>query len=397
MRFIHTADWQIGKPYGSIADADRRAAARRARIDAIGRIAEHVRHSQAAFVLVAGDLFDSIHPDRSTVRAACAALGRIPCPVVVIPGNHGHGGPGSFWHQPYFRDALQEYAGNVIVALDGSPISLSGAVVFPCPLLRQRDNADVFSALRDVDAFSAVPADAARIVLAHGSVQAFGSAADAVADFDGAAAAVGNLLDLDALPAADLDYIALGDWHGMRQVHAKAWYSGTHEPDRFPKNDDYVSGRVLLVAAERGAAPVVQPLETGLLRWHSLELTLVGDDAVDRITADLQKLLGGRVLQDMLALRVTGALSFAQRAALDALLERLRETVLRLDLDDAVVVEPTSQDLALLTARRSDPMTARVAARLIDELHAGGDAAETARFALRELHLAVTQASEESA
>ena len=57
--FIHTADWQIGKPFGTIPDSDKRAQVRNERIAVIGRIAEAVKTHNAEFVLVAGDLFDS--------------------------------------------------------------------------------------------------------------------------------------------------------------------------------------------------------------------------------------------------------------------------------------------------------------------------------------------------
>ena len=55
-RFIHTADWQIGKPYRQIADEQKRFKLQQERLNAIGRIRDASRIQDAAFVVVAGDL-----------------------------------------------------------------------------------------------------------------------------------------------------------------------------------------------------------------------------------------------------------------------------------------------------------------------------------------------------
>ena len=62
--FIHTADWQIGKPYRQIADEQKRFKLQQERLTAIGRIRDAARMQGAAFVVVAGDLFDSPTPRR---------------------------------------------------------------------------------------------------------------------------------------------------------------------------------------------------------------------------------------------------------------------------------------------------------------------------------------------
>ena len=53
-RFIHTADWQIGKPYRQIADVEKRFKLQQERLNAIGRIRDAARMQAAAFVVVAG-------------------------------------------------------------------------------------------------------------------------------------------------------------------------------------------------------------------------------------------------------------------------------------------------------------------------------------------------------
>ena len=124
VRFLHTADWQIGKPYARVCDPDHRARLKQVRLAVIQRIASLVKHKQLDFVLVAGDLFDSPTPSRSDVAQACSAIGQIPSPVLVIPGNHDHGGPGSLWHQGWFRELAAEVAPNLQVLLELSLIHI---------------------------------------------------------------------------------------------------------------------------------------------------------------------------------------------------------------------------------------------------------------------------------
>ena len=72
--FLHTADWQIGKPFASIADPAKRARVQQERIECIRRIGQVVRELRAAFVIVAGDLFDSPTPSNATVATALGAI-----------------------------------------------------------------------------------------------------------------------------------------------------------------------------------------------------------------------------------------------------------------------------------------------------------------------------------
>jgi len=58
IRFLHTADWQIGKPFGGYSD-DKRGELRAERFRAVERLAALANGREAAFVLVAGDAFDA--------------------------------------------------------------------------------------------------------------------------------------------------------------------------------------------------------------------------------------------------------------------------------------------------------------------------------------------------
>jgi len=405
--FLHSADWQIGKPYARVTDPDKRARLRRARIEAIARIGDHLKPGDgsppAAFLVVAGDLFDSPTPADSDVSAVCAAIGQLELPVLVIPGNHDHGAPGGVWHSNFLRSERQRRAPNLQVLLETCPVELETALILPCPLLRRTDSRDPCGWLRQLD-WAGLPADKPRLVLAHGAVRSFGAkdldplgpGAAVDADEENPAAA-GNRLNLEADWIEQVDYVALGDWHGLKQVAARAWYAGTPEPDRFPRSDDYRAGRVLRVTAQRGELPQVSPLLTGALGWHPLRFHCGEDGDLDRLERRIDELLAGRVGSDLLLLEIGGSLSLAGQRRYEALLGRFQAQVLRLKIRGGCRVAPSAEELAALTGRPGDPLVARVALTLqqrLEEEGQGGDGeteVELVRLALSELHRLVLQ------
>lgn len=59
MRFIHTSDGQLGKPFGRATD-DARAALSEARLDAIDTLAAAARKEGATTILVAGAMYSTL-------------------------------------------------------------------------------------------------------------------------------------------------------------------------------------------------------------------------------------------------------------------------------------------------------------------------------------------------
>lgn len=388
MKFIHTADWQIGKPFAGIGDAHKRSLVQQERVEAIKRIGRVAQEHGATFVLITGDLFDSTSADKATVSAACSAIGQIGVPVLAIPGNHDHAGPGSVWEQAFFQRERDALAPNLRVLLEPVPVELDAAVILPCPLLRRAVMADPTDWLRTPDVFAGLSSDKPRIVLAHGSTQTFsGQWAD---DEEGGGAAA-NLLDLARLPVAEIDYVALGDWHGTKQVDAKAWYAGTPELDRFPKGGEHDPGNVLVVEVRRGAAPQVTRVSTYRLKWSELAFDLAGDASLNTLQERLAALLGARANEDLLRLSLTGSVGIEAANRLEELLESLSARLLRMKLANGTLIAPTDSELQALTARSADPLISSVARKLVEQAVGDSEDAQVARIALRELHAACTQ------
>lgn len=381
-RFLHTADWQSGKAFAGVQDREKRATLQRERIACLARIADAARAHEAEFILVSGDLFDSPRPTDSVVSALCSAVGRMRLPVYAVPGNHDHGGPGSVWDQPFFRSEAASLAPNLHLLLRAEPVELPNAVLFPCPLLRRHEPEDVTAWLRSLGELGERFGDKPRIVLAHGSTQGFGSATD-----DDEGVSVGdNQINLGRLPPDAFDYIALGDWHGTKQVGAHAWYSGTPELDRFPKGHDHDPGNVLLVTSRRASLPEVRLHRTARIGWFVQPFTFADDAGVEQLQLQLEQSLGQRTSEDLLQLELTGNLGLEATTRLERLLTTFEARLLRLKLDNRSVVVPSDDELNALTQRAADPLISRVATKLAALATADTEAAAIARVALRELH-----------
>lgn len=387
MKFIHTADWQIGKPFAGISDAHKRSLVQQARFDVIKQIGRVAQENGAAFVLVAGDLFDSPSADKGTVAAACSAIGQIGAPVIAIPGNHDHGGPGSIWEQAFFQREREALAPNLHVLLEVAPLELDAAVILPCPLMRRSVTTDPTAWLRGAEVYAGLSPDKPRIVLAHGSTQSFsGQWVD-----DEESGSASNLLNLERLPIAEIDYIALGDWHGTKEVGAKAWYAGTPELDRFPKGGEHDPGNILMVEARRSAVPQVTRVVTAHLKWKDMVFDFADDAALDTLEARLNTLVGSRANEDLLCLTLTGSVGIEAANRLEQLLESLAARLLRLKLANRTLIAPTADEIEALTQQGRDPLIARVAGKLIEQAVGDSEDAQVARIALRELHAVCTQ------
>jgi DNA repair exonuclease SbcCD nuclease subunit len=380
-RFLHTADWQLGKPYGTMEDAEKREPAKLARLDVLDRIGELVKSEGARFVIVAGDLFDSLHPSKTTVSAAFNKIGKWKVPVYAIPGNHDFGGQGGAWDQPYLQKEMREQAPNFQIILKREPLVLGDIVLLPCPLLSRMDHADPSLWIQQIDFSRPEFQGKPRVVLAHGTTQNFSSANDE----DGGVGATSNHIRHESLPMAEIDYVALGDWHGMRECAAKVWYCGTPEIDRFPKGQDNKPGYTLSVEIGRGQTPSVKQIATTLLRWHVRDFSVNSDQDVDMVEAQLGALLEKRVNEDLLQLTLNGKLGIEASQRLEELIETIRGRIIRVKRYGEVQNIPSEAEIQKLTQSAENPLTANVAKLLIAQATIPGDEGRIAQLALREL------------
>ena len=382
VKFIHTADLQLAKPYGSIQDENKRVKLKDVRFDVFTTIKKMVEEEDAKFVVIAGDMFDSTTPTNYDVSQACSLIGAINVPVYVIPGNHDHGGKGSVWYQDFFIKEQPRLAPNLIILLEPKAIEIEHAILFPCPLLRRHEYDDLTAWLRTFDT-SVFPASKPKIILAHGTTQDFSSVSTLDDEYD-----VPNFIDLARLPENEFDYIALGDWHGTKKVGNKAWYAGTPEIDRFIKGAENKPGHVLLVEADCKKAPVVTEIRTTKVEWYEKEFEFIDENSLDIFNAEIKALFGTRVAEDLLKLTLTGHLGLADFTKLEEQITTLESRMINLKLDNRVSITPTNDEIESLKNRLSDPLISSVADKLIQASMLGNEDAEIATVALRELYAA---------
>lgn len=341
-RFIHTADWQLGKPFARI-EGDIGALLRQERFECVARIASLAVKHEAGAVLVAGDVFDTPFPDQKTLHSAIRAMRGFTGPWVLLPGNHDPVQASDLWER------LAGIGGGLDLKIAGKaePIELNdGAVcVLPAPLLQRHGFEDASAWMDKAETTSS----AIRIGLAHGSVREFGESE-----------ASPNLIAADRARRAGLDYLALGDWHGLTRIDARTWYSGTPEPDGFPANQP---GHALLVEIEgSGREPVIETLDTAGFRWS--RLVTGGESGHAGIVARIERLISEQARPDRLVLSVVleGSIDLAGRASLFERIKDWKARLAYLRIDDRLRDQPSDEDLKALT--RGGGVVGAVARRL---------------------------------
>ena len=356
--FLHTADWQIGRQYGQFDDEDAVLLAK-ARVDAVSAIARLAAERQVDAVLVAGDVFDTQGVSDRSVRRLFAALAPYAGPWIMIAGNHDAALADSVWTRARalgcVPDNVHVPESTCVVALDASRIAVLAA-----PLTQRQTHDDVTLAFDSMQS----PEGWLRVGLAHGSIE--GHLPDSVD--------ATNPIAADRVKRAALDYLALGDWHGMLSIEPRLWYSGTPEPDRFRSA---TAGHVLHVCIDAaGGLPEVTPIKLGRYVWQQRNAVLALDSDADMLAAELDAL--GQ--HDVLRLVLTGEISVTGWAALEATIDRCAARIHALRLDTAgLAVVPDDDDLAALAA---DGYVGQVAAEL-NALRDDATLGTTARAALR--------------
>ncbi len=356
LKILHTADWQIGKLYGQF-EPDDAALLADARFAAVERLAQLASVQGVHAVLVAGDVFDAQGVADRTIHRLFHCMRGYAGPWILIPGNHDAALTESVWTRATRLGAIPA---NVHVCVKPEPLLIAerNIALLPAPLTQRMTHTDLTAWF----AHTPTPAGMFRIGLAHGSVQ--GLLAEGIDS--------SNPIAAGRAAEARLDYLALGDWHGCRQVDARTWYSGTPETDRFRAND---SGRALIVELSApGTEPSVTTIVTGQYRWLTENATLQVASDIDALRARLAAIGPGDVVQ----LTVDGETDLAGLSRVcDAILQAQgRARSLEADLT-ALRIEPTADDIDALSA---DGYLGEV----IDELRAGqgGADADIARDAL---------------
>lgn len=346
MRFIHTADWQLGLKLRYL-NPERAAQLRLLRFQTVRAIGRLAQERQVDAVLVAGDVLDDNALGRDSLQQASDALqafGKIP--VGLLPGNHDAASADS----ALARLDLPE---NVRLLFDRTALAFGESLVYPCPLARRHEMDDPTEWLPERETGEPI-----RIAVAHGGVIDFSNSADSETP---------NLINAKRVIEKGFDYLALGDWHSTFQFGPRVWYPGAHEATRFKEVDP---GAVLIVEIdEPGALPRVERVSVAQTHWLTLTLELSDDTQIDELRTRLEGL--NERSQTLVKLVVSGNLSLGASDVLEHLITEYSERLayLRCDLS-GLKVEPDESDLASLRAEG-------FMAQALEALRSGDDPADT--------------------
>jgi len=310
MRFLHTADWQLGMTRHFLAgDAQPQySAARREAVAGLGQLAVE---TGAEFVVVAGDVFDSNQLAPEVVGKSLQAMRAIGIPVYLLPGNHDPLDAGSVYTSPFFK---AECPDNVIVLDREGPWDLRpGVQLVAAPWRSKRPTTDLVAA-----ALEDLPTDGTiRILVAHGGVDSLDPNAEsqAIIRLSGVT---------QAIDGGAVHYVALGDKHSRTRVDdaGRVWYSGSPEVTNYDDREPD-PGHVLVVdiAEDHPAHPVtVEARHVG--RWRFTTVRRQLDNRLDIDEFDRELDLMPDKERTVVRHGLSGTLTVTDRAALDDCLER---------------------------------------------------------------------------
>ncbi|MFT4699874.1 MAG: DNA repair exonuclease SbcCD nuclease subunit [Yoonia sp.] len=325
MRFFHTADLHLAKPFGRF-DEDTRAALRAARLDAVRKIGVAARVHNAEFVLIAGDTFDAEAPPAKVVRRALDVMGEFADLLwVLLPGNHDSLAAVDLWER-----IARDKPDNVILAVTPEIIEIGDQVaILPAPPTVRNPGVDLTDWMTDAQTGSRF-----RIGLAHGGILDFGSEEGTVA-----------VIQPDRAERSNLDYLALGDWHGQKSITSRTWYSGSPETDSFKGHSQ--AGTLLVEITAPGETPQVTSVSIGQFDWQPLALDVFsGTDPVQQLIGALPDLDRDKTL---VRVEVSGRLGLLEQS-------QLRETCQQIADDfhffevilDRLGIEQAVDDLDLI-------------------------------------------------
>ena len=331
VRFVHSADWQLGKAPHYLSD-EARTRFSAARIDVIGTIGNLAVQEHCDFVVVCGDVFESNHIDRQVlVRTLDKMRAAAKVAFYLLPGNHDPLDASSIFRSPTF----EEHRPSNVIVLDGTgPVQAGpGVELIAAPWSNKRPLTDLVG-----DACEGLePTDALRVVCGHGAVDAMWPQTN-----DPAHISLERLEE--RIESGVIHYVALGDRHSTTDMGStgRVWYSGAPEPTNF---DETEPGNVLVVDLD-GDGVHVDRRRVGTWRFERRDWELGTNFDIDALRDWLES--AGDKDRFIIRSSLQGQVSVAQKARLDEMLDHYRDLLGGLEVRDGespLAVMPDDADL----------------------------------------------------
>ena len=371
IRFLHTADWQIGM---RAAQAGEKAQiVREERLETAARVVDLANERGVDFILLAGDTFEDNAIDRTLIQRVADILGKSRSPVFVLPGNHDPLGPASVYEHPCWKGIEPK----VRVVRSAAPIALDGVTLLPSPCFAKYSTSDPTERIPPRNGTKGI-----RIGIAHGSLLDRGQEIKRD-DFP---------ISPQRAEALGLNYLALGHWHSTwiepSEKEARIAYPGTPEPTAFGETD---SGNVLLVTIEEEKKLAsLERIPVGGLRWVAEDATLSTEEEAKALFDKMESLAPAEKI--LLRIRLKGALP---RSAFEIVrrIEEIAQSRFLLARIEREGVLPLPEDAVAWSAVLPDGVPRTVAERLIAAAR-GGDSEASPETASRALEILLSLSAE---
>jgi exonuclease SbcD len=253
VKFLHTADLHLSKPFGFLPPAQAKERRRDQRAT-FGHIVDLAIERKVDIILFSGDVFDNPDPDPTDLEAVIQGFMRLSQNNIinfVIPGNHDYVHPNSFWHKMNI-DGL-----HIFTDINWSSVDLPelGLTIYGSAYDVGKPNRRAFEGLNIDTGFKT-------IVMAHASYESFGTVMSSYHPFSAA-----ELAELNA------SYTALGHYHKFNPLmnRLSASYPGTPEGISF---DTAESGSRYVIFGEIGneIGTSIEPIQVNRKVMKSDEL-----------------------------------------------------------------------------------------------------------------------------
>lgn len=283
MKILHAADFHLDAPFSALSP-EKGAIRREEGRKLLDRMAALAREEQVDLVLLAGDLFDGQTVYRETLTALTQALGSIPAPVFIAPGNHDPYSLTSPYETLVWPDNVTIFTGEAMAA---HPLPHLNCTVYGAAFCHAQVTTDPLAG------FSAPHDDLLHIGVIHGDMGQGNSLYRPVAE--------------GGVAASRLDYLALGHIHapsGLQKIGQTHWaYPGCPEGRGF---DELGERGCLLVSVEKaGVSAQFCPLSAR----KYLELAVDITDQPDPL-ATVEAVLVAQDPKDCLKVLLTGQTNF---------------------------------------------------------------------------------------
>ena len=297
MKFLHTADLQIGARFSQFGE--QAEFLRNIRLATLGRILNIAHDRNLDVVLIAGDTFESNQVADSLVREVFEILEAHPdVPIVILPGNHDpFDGPGCIWSRRPFNQPPD----HVTVCSSRDALDVGEAVILPIPITQKISTQDPSYPL--IELATGISTDRIKVGMTHGSLA-----------IEGKHQPHDHPIALDAATRARLDYLAVGHWH-KPQVYddGRLVMPGTPEPDQFGQG----AGVVLIVdLAEPGAKPIIEQVETCMMSWQEVGIEVSGSTEPSERVADALANIDSASHETILRIELRGLVDPVQKSLL---------------------------------------------------------------------------------